>query len=73
MSVDNNRRKFLKLILIGGGTFIAGKVLGPLFSKLLEEQSTKNGSTAFQTIDDKTSFSVYDDSGEEILQIDKGV
>lgn len=34
--MDKNRRKFLKIILIGSGALIAGKILGPLFSEFLD-------------------------------------
>jgi len=69
--VDNNRRNFLKIILIGGGTFIAGKVLGPLFSNSLINPPAKDKSSAFKIVEDKKVLSIYDNSGEEIFQIDK--
>jgi hypothetical protein len=69
--MDKDRRKFLKIILIGSGTLLAGKVLGPLFSSLLDDSSTKNDSTAFKVSEDEKNLSIYDSSGEEIFQIDK--
>ncbi len=58
---------------------MVGKIIGPLFSKLfLDDISAKNDSTpandsvSFRVVEDKKTFSVYDDSGEEIFQIDKG-
>jgi len=81
--VDINRRKFLKIILIGSGTFLVGKILEPLFSKSLfsDEPLAKTNSLtkinggdshAFRVVEDKKSLSIYDNSGEEIFQIDKG-
>lgn len=75
--MDTNRRTFLKIILIGGGTLLVGKVLGPLFLNLLNDSSAKTGSTktkplAFRIDDNEKRLSIYDDTGEEIFQIDKG-
>lgn len=77
--MDKGRRKFLKIILIGGGTLIVGKILGPLFSRFLDNSSTKTDSFTktnfrdFRVVENKKILSVYDSSGEEVLQIDKGV
>jgi len=68
--VDNNRRQFLKILLVGGSTLVVGKVLGPLFSGSVTVMPKKNLSP-FHVSDTTGSFSVYDDTGEEILQIDK--
>jgi hypothetical protein len=75
--VDKSRRKFLKIMLIGSGTIIAGRVLGPVLSRFLDDSpASKAGSLAgvvknFKITEDKKVLSVYDSSGEEILQIDK--
>lgn len=69
--MDIDRRNFLKIILIGSGALLVEKVLGPLFSEFSDNSSTKNNSTTFQVIEDKKSLSIYDSSGEEVLQIDK--
>ncbi len=77
--MDNNRRKFLKIILIGGGAFVVGKILNPLFSKFSDsplaksDLSIKHEASTFKVIEDKKSLSIYDASGEEIFQIDKGM
>jgi hypothetical protein len=71
--VNNNRRKFLKIVLIGGSSFIVGKVLGPLFSDFFDGSTAKNDPVAFKVVGDKKTFSVYDDTGEEVLQIDNSV
>lgn len=75
--MNEGRRKFLKIVLIGGTSFIAGKILGPLFSKFLdslptETNSSKVNATAFQVVENRKGLSIYDDAGEEIFQIDNG-
>jgi hypothetical protein len=69
--VNNNRRKFLKIALIGSASFMAGKILGPALSKFLDGLSEKKDPIAYKVAEDKKSLYVYDDSGEEVLQIDK--
>lgn len=75
--MDKNRRTFLKIILIGSGTLIIGKIFGPLFSKsmdsplLINEPPLKIKEPQFKVIEDQTILSVYDRYGEEIFQIDK--
>lgn len=71
--MDINRRKFLKIILVGSGAFFADKIFGPLFSKFLNEPVIKSDRSAFKVKENKKVLSVYDSSGAEILQIDKGV
>ncbi|MCX6701993.1 MAG: hypothetical protein NTX96_02235 [Candidatus Zambryskibacteria bacterium] len=79
--MNKDRRKFLKIILIGSGTLLIGRVLGPLFSKFLNDSFTKTNSfaktnpivsTDFRIVENKNLLSVYNNSGEEIFQIDKG-
>lgn len=73
--MDKSRRKFLKLIFIGSGTFIMGKILSPLFSKSfaksLDRPLAEKERPNFQVVENKKTLSIYDNSGEEILQIDK--
>lgn len=77
--MNKNRRKFLKIIFIGSGALLMEKVLGPLFSTFLDDSSAKTDSLNktsfkdFQVVENKKNLSVYDSSGEEVLQIDKGV
>jgi hypothetical protein len=76
--VDKNRRKFIKIVLIGSASFIVGKILGPLFSRSLDNPFAKTNlpvktkSGTFRIVENKKILSVYDNSGEEIFQIDKG-
>lgn len=66
-------------MLIGSGTFLVEKVFGPLFSKFLNNPPVQTGLPhktdlgGFQVVENKKVLSVYDDddSGEEVLQIDK--
>jgi len=75
--VDTNRRQFLKIMLIGSGVLVIGKILGPLFSRssdvILSENSAvpEEEPPAFKALEDKRFLSIYDSSGEEVLQIDK--
>jgi hypothetical protein len=74
--MNENRRKFLKIIFIGSGALLMEKVLGPLFSKFLDDPSAKadsmnkNSFRDFRVVEGQKGLSVYDSSGEEILQID---
>ncbi|OGN27764.1 MAG: hypothetical protein A2941_02730 [Candidatus Yanofskybacteria bacterium RIFCSPLOWO2_01_FULL_49_17] len=75
-NVDRYRRRFLSAILIGGGAFLTTKVLGPLLSFFNEPSTRGNFSDkpsfdSFKIVEDKKVLSIYDSSGEEILQIDK--
>ena len=69
--MDHNRRKFLKIILFGGGALIVGKILSPLFSKSSSTTLSEQDFSTFKVIEDKRFLSIYDSSGEEVLQIDK--
>ncbi|MCK9351238.1 MAG: hypothetical protein M0P76_00465 [Candidatus Pacebacteria bacterium] len=81
--MDKERRNFLKIILIGSGTLLAGKVLGPLFSRRLDSSFTRTdpsdninslakSSSSFKIVENDKVLSIYDNAGEEIFQIDKG-
>jgi len=76
--MNENRRKFLKIIFIGAGAFLMEKVLGPLFSRFSDDSFAKTDSLNktsfkdFQVVENKKNLSIYDSSGEEVLQIDKG-
>jgi hypothetical protein len=76
--VDKNRRKFLKIILVGVGAFFVGKVLDPFFSKSTNNSSArkeaiKGKAPVFRVVENNKLLSIYDDSGEEVFQIDKEV
>ena len=76
MNVNENRRKFLKIIFIGSGALLMEKVLGPWFSRFLDSSSAKTGSSDktsfrdFRIVENKKSLSFFDSSGKEIFQID---
>lgn len=81
--MNEERRQFLKIILIGSASLIAGKVLGPVLSGLLGDQfvgpkperQKKNLTTtvasAFKIVENQKMLTVFDSQGEEIFQIDK--
>ena len=75
--MDTNRRQFLKIMLIGSGVLVVGKILSPLFSRSSGVMVSENSAVheeeppAFKILEDKRFLSIYDSSGEEVLQIDK--
>lgn len=75
--MDKNRRTFLKILLIGGGTLLVGKVFGPILLKLLDKSGTTSKLVTaqadpkdFRIVEHKERLSIYDNSGEEVFQID---
>lgn len=68
--MDQNRRKFLKLVLFGGGSLIAGRVLGPFLSAFGEDQK-ESQTSSFKIVEDEKILTIFDNSGVEVLQIDK--
>lgn len=79
--MDANRRNFLKVMLLGSGVLMAEKFFGPLFPGFFVDSAARTGSekkqlavsashNAFRIVEDGGTVSVYDDLGEEILQID---
>ncbi|MFA4890418.1 MAG: hypothetical protein WC587_02170 [Candidatus Paceibacterota bacterium] len=81
--MDKSRRTFLRVIFIGSGVLLAEKILTPLFSFFSDDSPAKanpkinslnkTNFREFQITEDKKKLSIYDSSGEEILQIDKEV
>lgn len=86
--MNTHRRKFLKIVLIGSASFVVGRIFGPIVSgvtKLTENTENTGGRNdkieslsqtdpgSFKVIEDKNFFSVYDESGEEVFQVDKSV
>lgn len=76
--MNEGRRKFLKTILIGGGAVLVEKIFGPVLQPFISGLSARNDSTKkailrnFHIVEDKKVLSIYDSTGEEIFQIDKG-
>jgi hypothetical protein len=79
--MDQERRKFLKIILMGSGILITGKILGPLYSWFSDNSSAeknigsgtdgaKEVSENFRVNRNNGGLSIYDTSGQEIFQID---
>lgn len=69
--IDKNRRNFIKIILVGGGTLLLGKFLGPVFSRIVNGPSTETNFPSFKAVENKKTLTIYDKTGEEIFQIDK--
>ena len=86
--MDKNRRKFLKIIFIGSSALLVERILNFSFSGFLNNPSTtktnlstktdktdkidKTDSRSFRVVENKEILSIYDSSGKEIFQIDKG-
>ena len=72
--MDKNRRNFIKILLIGGGTLLVGKLFGPkilnLFSSEPEMEIGKDLNN-FNITEDKKELIISDKGGEEIFIIDK--
>jgi hypothetical protein len=64
-------------MLIGSGTILVGRVLGPFLSKFVDDSPIRTNYLAgansknFRIDENKKVMSIYDSSGEEIFQIDK--
>ena len=69
--IDKNRRNFIKIILIGGGTLVLGKFLGPVFLRFMNGPSTETNFESFKAVENKKTLTIYDKSGSEVFQIDK--
>lgn len=76
--IDKNRRNFIKISLIGGGTLLVGKLLGPKVLDLFSSKSgvdiedLRNNLNDFNINENKKELIISDKkSGEEILIIDK--
>jgi hypothetical protein len=68
--LNKNRRNFLKLLFVGIGSFLLGKVFGSFFSKSSCREFEKDFGE-FRVEEDKKELVVYDRSGEKILIVDK--
>lgn len=79
--MNEDRRKFLKTILVGGGVILAQKILGPVLHGLATNQPAKinppkktadSNFNNFKVVKAKGGLTIYDPAGEEIFQIDDG-
>jgi hypothetical protein len=69
--VDQDRRNFLKLALIGSGALILGKILSPLLGIFGDSDGKNDIEHESFVIDRKKSgFLIKDHSGEEIFELD---
>jgi len=80
--MDENRRKFLTIMLIGSGAFLVDRIFNPLFSRFWSGSFTKTNPKInppdkkdlkmFHIVEKKNQLLIYDSSGEKIFQIDDG-
>lgn len=67
------------MMLVGSGAFLAERILSPLLSMFTNDSSAKrdllnkSDPEDFKVVENKNNLSIYDNSGVEILQIDKEV
>ena len=70
--MDKNRRNFIKILLIGGGTLLVGKFLGPrILDYFSAGQKVEKDFENFRVTEDNKELIVSDKTGEEIFIIDK--
>jgi hypothetical protein len=73
--VSDKRRSFLKYMLVGGGAFVAGKVLGPSldFFSFSGDFSKVTDFKNFRVVETAKELTFYDRFGNEILALDKSL
>lgn len=69
--VDEGRRKFLKILALGGGVFVAGKVMSNFVEYFASDPASTLYFKNFKITESKREIGVYDSSGDQILIIDK--
>jgi len=74
--MKENRRKFLKYLLIGSGIFLLGKLLGTRLSSSNKSSSEEDAKEYlfknFRIKETDKELSFYESDGDEILIIEKG-
>lgn len=65
--VDEERRKFLKLVALGAGGLFLGSLLKDGFGHMTQETSFKN----FRLVESGKDLKLYTSSGEEIVTFEK--
>ena len=74
--MNESRRQFLKIILVGSGAVLMEKILGPLYHRFFSDfpaksdPLTKTSSSNFRVAKEGGGLAIYDSSGEQIFQID---
>ena len=70
--MNQRRRNFLKILLIGGGALLAGKIFGPPILNLFSSSpKIEKDFENFHVSEDKKELIISDQNGEEIFIIDK--
>jgi len=70
--MNSNRRRFLKLILLGVGTFIVGKLVGGSFLQLSEKTKREDRGGDFKLVETDEGIVFIDrKTGEKTLVIEK--
>mgnify|MGYP001581819326 CR=1 FL=1 len=71
---QEKRRTFLKYALLGGGFFVAGKILGPSIDLFSNQNIGKvTNFENFRVVETGGELQFFDRFGNEILTLDKSV
>lgn len=85
--MNQNRRKFMKILLVGGGVLLVEGIMSVWYSKLfnrshskepslkkdVNKKLTKQTAPKFRIRQNNQYLSIYDSTDEEIFQIDNGI
>ena len=69
--VDKKRRKFLKILAIGGGTLVVGKIYGGSVMDFFTPSKTE-GFKNFNVTEKGDQFTVSSKNGQEVFVMDNG-
>ena len=69
--MDENRRKFLKILLLGSGALVITKLVNPKFLNFPFGSRKEYFFRNFRIVENKEELSIYEKGGEAILIIDK--
>jgi len=71
--MDQKRRKFLKVLLVGGGVLLVGKLFSSRVLSLFSSDSKiEKDFESFKVSEDKNGLIISDRNGHEIFIIDRG-
>ncbi len=69
-TLNKQRRNFLKVILIAGGTLVAGRILGPKVLDFLYGPPVEKDFKQFKVTETRNKFVISSKDGEEIFIMD---
>jgi hypothetical protein len=69
-TLNKDRRNLLKILIFGGGAYVATKLLGPVVTRFLDGPSVTKEFDSFRTVENKRGVTIFDKNGEEIFIMD---